>query len=511
VTQSNPTSTLPPPPTATPVAGGVTVFVPPEAARRPGREARAVLVGGRAADGRESSGRERGTDAARKQGRKAPGGGAARRSKTGLDTTRDNAAALDPAPPECGFEAVLAGLTVQPIPVPDGPETDFKPILPRLPRPLRAKGVVVTETAPAPFGDPRIGQSRSRTEVKRQMVFRLKAARGQTGSAELDGLMGHVAWKLDTCGSAPLPTAERVTLKAGEVDGRETRHLSGVLHCNRVLCPTCSAFITARRIEQLKPLAEQNADAGEHVFLTLTMRHRMGVQWGSLNRAVKAAWRSVAKRRRFGSSVLGGVRQDESTWGENGHHFHVHVLLTLAPGVNAAEFAQWFREAFEKVAQEGGRTCDWKDEWWSVVAKDRLASAVAYTQKAGGGLDHLLGAELLAGWAKHGSRLWDLPPDVYAEVWKESKRNRWFSSFGIWKCTKAEELEDEETLEAEREQTGQEERSVPVATWKLVPPNWLDWLVGVVLNRDVPRAEALRFWDTFWAAFAQTDTPTPSG
>jgi hypothetical protein len=366
---------------------------------------------------------------------------------------------------------------------------------------VRAKGVVVTETAPAPFGDPRIGQSRSRTEMKRQMVFRLKAARGQTGSAELDGLMGHVSWKLDTCGSAPLPTADRVTLKAGEVDGRETRHLSGVLHCNRVLCPTCSAFITARRIEQLKPLAEQNVDAGEHVFLTLTMRHRMGVQWGSLNRAVKAAWRSVAKRRRFGSSVLGGVRQDESTWGENGHHFHVHVLLTLAPGVNAAEFAQWFREAFEKVAQEGGRTCDWKDEWWSVVAKDRLASAVAYTQKAGGGLDHLLGAELLAGWAKHGARLWDLPPDVYAEVWKESKRNRWFSSFGIWKCTKAEELEDEETLDAERAQTGQEERSVPVATWKLVPPNWLDWLVGVVLNRAVPRAEALRFWDTFWAAF----------
>jgi hypothetical protein len=347
--------------------------------------------------------------------------------------------------------------------------------------------------------------------MKRQMVFRLKQARGKTGSAELDALMGHVAWKLDTCGSAPLKTADKVTLKVGQTDGRETRHLSGVLHCNRSLCPTCSAFITARRIEELKPLAEKNANAGQHMFLTLTMRHRLGVEWGSLNRAVKLGWRRVSKQRRFAQLVIGGIRQDESTWGPNGHHFHVHVLLTLTHGSEPAQFAAWFREAFEKVAAEGGRTCDWKDEWWSLVAPERLSSAVAYTQKAGGGLDHLLGAELLAGWAKHGSRLWDLPPDVYAEVWRESKRNRWFSSFGIWKSKKAEELEDEETLDAEREQAGQEERAVPVTTWKLVPPDWLDWLLGVVLNREVPRAEALRFWDTFWAAFAQTDLPAPSG
>jgi REP element-mobilizing transposase RayT len=302
-----------------------------------------------------------------------------------------------------------------------------------------------------------------------------------------------------------------VTLKVGEVDGRETRHLSGVIHCNRVMCPTCAAFVTARRLDLLRPLAERNAQAGHHVFLTLTMRHRLGVEWADLRNSVKSAWRRVFKRRRFAESVLGGVRQDESTWGENGHHFHIHVLLTLDPTVVPAEFAQWFREAFEKVAQESGRTCDWKDEWWSLVSPDRLAATVGYTQKAGEGLDHLVGAELLGGWAKHGSRLWDLPPDVYAEVWRASMRNRWFSSFGIWKSEKAEELEDEETLEADREQVGQEERSIPVRTWKLVPSDWLDWLLGVVLNREVPRAEALRHWDVFWAAFAQTDTPTPSG
>ncbi len=497
-------TTRPPPPTIT-VGGGMSVFVPPDlsAARRPGRQARAVLVRGREVDGRQALGREMETVAARQQGRGAPGGAAARRSETGLDNHRDKVA--KPASvPEFTSEA-LGHKSRKPRP--GAVTVDFGSST-RRGGLARAKGRRSSSVAPAPGGFEEVVRSPSRTEQKRQLVHRLRQVAHESGP-ELAALLGRVAWKLSTCGSSAIPTTDpgaKIALKM-RPDGTG-RHFSGVMHCNRVLCPCCSAYIVAGRLEQLLPLVAQNKDKGRHVFLTLTLRHHMGVEWAELASALKASWKEMLQQRRFRDSVQGGVRQDETTWGQHGHHFHSHIVLTLQEGIDPSDFTTWFQARFAQAATRRERTCEWREGWWSEVSADRLVDAVAYTQKPGGGLEHLIGAELLAGGAKAGSRPWDLPDDVYAEVWRASKGHRWFSSFGIWRLRKDDEQKTDEQVAAEtREATGEEVRSVPVVDWKRLTPTQADLLQGLVLNPRLAREQVLRAWDCFWLALGQSSGP----
>jgi hypothetical protein len=326
----------------------------------------------------------------------------------------------------------------------------------------------------------------------------------------MGALLGRAAWKLATCGSSAIPVEGddgKVALKM-KSDGT-ARHFSGVMHCNRVLCPCCSAYIVAGRLEQLRPLVQENKDAGRHLFLTLTLRHHMGVRWNDLASALKGAWRELLQQRRFRESVQGGIRQDETTWGQHGHHFHSHIVLTLEEGIDPSDFTTWFQARFAQAATSRDRTCEWRDGWWSEVSPERLVDAVAYTQKPGGGLQHLIGAEMLAGGAKAGSRPWDLPDDVYAEVWRDSRGHRWFSSFGIWRLRKDDEKKTDEEVAADaRQATGEEVRSVPLSQWKRLTPTQADLLQGLVLNPHLSREQALRAWDCFWVALGQSLGPS---
>jgi hypothetical protein len=494
---------MPPPPPTTTVAGGVNFLVPPGAARRPGRQARAVADSGRAVEGRQHVDRERGTVAARKQGRSAPSGAAASRPEVGLDNHRDKVAkpalALDVPSEAAGPKSRKTR--------PGGVTADSGSTARRGGR-ARAKGRRSSSVAPAPGGVEEVVRSPSRTEQKRQLVHRLRSVAHESGP-EMAALLGRVAWKLSTCGSSAIPTTDpgaKIGLKM-RPDGTG-RHLSGVMHCNRVLCPCCSAYIVAGRLEQLRPLVEENKDKGRHLFLTLTLRHHMGVEWGELASALKASWKELLQQRRFRESVQGGIRQDETTWGQHGHHFHSHIVLTLEEGIDPSDFTTWFQARFAQAATRRERTCEWREGWWSEVSPDRLVDAVAYTQKPGGGLEHLIGAELLAGGTKGGSRPWDLPDDVYAEVWRASKGHRWFSSFGIWRLRKDDEKKTDEQVAAEtREATGEEVRSVPVSEWKRLSPTQADLLQGLVLNPRLAREQALRAWDCFWLVLGQSSGP----
>jgi hypothetical protein len=376
---------------------------------------------------------------------------------------------------------------------------------------VRAKGIRARGRAPAPGGVDSIATSPSRRELKRQLVYRLREAAHQA-SPEMAALLGRVAWRLSTCGSAPIPTTDpEATIGLRMREDGTGRHYRGVMHCNRILCPCCSAFIRAMRMEQLKPLIEANRHAGRHIFVTLTLRHHLGVLWDELAADIKGSWKQVQQTTVFRRTVRGGVRQDETTWGLHGHHFHSHLLLTVLEDLDPEQFATWFRERFESAATKRGRTCDWQEGWWSEVAPGNLSEVLAYGSKSGGTLEHLIGAELLASGEKAGSRPWDLPEDVYAEVWRDSKRHRWFSAFGIWRLNREDEAKTEEQLAEEgREATGQEVRSVLVADYKRLTPAQNELLEGVVFDPRRGRDAVLRAWDTFWTVFHE-DVPGPSG
>lgn len=95
---------------------------------------------------------------------------------------------------------------------------------------------------------------------------------------------------------------------------------------------------------------------GEVAMVTLTMRHHRGEPLEGLWRTMSKAWGRVtsgkqwtAERGHYG--LAGYARAVEVTWGRNGWHPHLHVLLFLAADTTASDvaalhsgmFARWQR------------------------------------------------------------------------------------------------------------------------------------------------------------------------
>lgn len=100
-------------------------------------------------------------------------------------------------------------------------------------------------------------------------------------------------------------------------------------------CPICAAKISERRrMELVGALACAKAQ-GLHVkLLTLTVPHGMGDDVTALLEGIKKAWRSTTSNRdgkalRKLLGVKGTIRALEVTYGQNGFHPHLHVLLFL--------------------------------------------------------------------------------------------------------------------------------------------------------------------------------------
>lgn len=122
--------------------------------------------------------------------------------------------------------------------------------------------------------------------------------------------------------------------------------------------PVCSRKIAARRsVEIGSGLLEWERQGGALVMVTLTMRHHAGHRLRQELDALFPAWRRVNGSRvwrkwldRLGSP--GMVRVVEVTWGANGWHAHLHVVLLVAGSTSAADvvalrdwlFPKWGRE-----------------------------------------------------------------------------------------------------------------------------------------------------------------------
>ena len=152
------------------------------------------------------------------------------------------------------------------------------------------------------------------------------------------------------CGISRLPQwgpiaegAERERVAYVDVMTRETvkgkrAHFHGTLRCGSPFtCPTCSATLrTARADDVVTSVKYWRSEGGTVELLTLTMRHGLGDDLHSLNRARQAAWRKCTqgeswKRLAARLGVVHYVRGTDDTYGAHGWHPHFHALLFTKP------------------------------------------------------------------------------------------------------------------------------------------------------------------------------------
>ncbi|WP_344098564.1 protein rep, partial [Nocardiopsis tropica] len=142
------------------------------------------------------------------------------------------------------------------------------------------------------------------------------------------------------CGRGAVDSAAGVTIRT---KGKKA-FVSGIVRCSKIwLDPVCSAKIRATRAEEISAaLVRHIQEGGTAYMVTLTLqhhkRHKLADLLDSLGDAWKALlsgsqWAGDPKRGRKGErarmGVLGFVRSIEATYGENGWHPHIHVILLL--------------------------------------------------------------------------------------------------------------------------------------------------------------------------------------
>lgn len=138
----------------------------------------------------------------------------------------------------------------------------------------------------------------------------------------------------------------------------DTVSLAAVQFCGSPwVCPDCSRVIRARRADTLSTVAGAHcASGGALSMATLTVRHNLHQSLSLLLDAVSSGWTAVrngvAWRRDFAElGLVGYVRALEVTYGANGWHPHLHVLLfwdrpvgdATVEHVQGALLASWSR------------------------------------------------------------------------------------------------------------------------------------------------------------------------
>lgn len=154
-------------------------------------------------------------------------------------------------------------------------------------------------------------------------------------------------------------------------DGRA--HFSGTRRCGSIWsCPVCSAVIRPTRAAEIAQAVTAHQEAGGSVvFLTLTLRHnKKDALTGTLDTALDG-WRQLVKGRWWNGktgvksrySIEGYIRAVEVTYGDNGWHPHVHVLLFTGRELSDVEVAglgddfhdRWAAIAHKKTGKQPSR------------------------------------------------------------------------------------------------------------------------------------------------------------
>jgi hypothetical protein len=239
--------------------------------------------------------------------------------------------------------------------------------------------------------------------------------------------------------------------------------------CRSKVCPWCAAGVRAERAELLGAVMARRvevADAAERLyhptrspraarrllFVTLTLRGRVGRSWGDTEAELTSSWRTVARSRAWARAVEGGYWARETTRKGPSWHVHMHVLVELSPGQTATRFKRWLKGAWV-TATGGSHVVDvrpWR--WWEssqlaleltnteVKAQAAVGEVGGFARAAPGARRERLAEYMAKGSGTHtrggGARL--RHPDWLAEWALGESGRRDHAYFGAWAATRRE-------------------------------------------------------------------------
>jgi hypothetical protein len=173
------------------------------------------------------------------------------------------------------------------------------------------------------------------------------------------------------CGILPVERAtEHPWIQLHTERGVRRARWHGLMACGHVwTCPVCSSAKRSKRVETLS--AAVRGMRGRWQMLTITLRHRQGMRLKDLLRGMMAAWRKCRQggriQRVWTARVTASARATEITFGDNGWHPHLHVLLRTSAWDEDETDALRVRWQ-EAIRAELGEHCTPNDEralWWS--------------------------------------------------------------------------------------------------------------------------------------------------
>jgi len=120
----------------------------------------------------------------------------------------------------------------------------------------------------------------------------------------------------------------------------------GLMVCGSVwVCPVCAAKISERRRAELKTAFDVHLQQGGHcTMVTLTFSHSSRDKLDDLLLSLGKATQMFSRGKRFDNfrreiGLIGRIRAFEITYGQNGWHPHIHLLL-----MHSKEIDPWDRE-----------------------------------------------------------------------------------------------------------------------------------------------------------------------
>ncbi|MFG2776215.1 protein rep, partial [Streptomyces sp. NPDC048350] len=310
--------------------------------------------------------------------------------------------------------------------------------------------------------------------------------------------------RLTACGKVLAHDSEKVTLKLSP-DG--VAYAAGLCVCANIwLCPVCSAKIRAGRADEIaRGVAAHILSGGSSWMVTFTVRHARDHALAELLNALNDAFRRLgngkaAQGETTRTGKVGTINAREITYGRNGWHPHLHVIVLFEAEPKPEALMQmmtrwqriWLRwsekHGFPANAQNGVK-------WDRVVTAKGAGEYIAKAQDSG---KHI-GNEVARGDLKKG-KLGSLTPfelveyfgktgDLAAvDLWHEyEKATKGKAAISWSRGLKARLLGDEtdptdEDL-AGAEQHGTEVAELPEASWKTIVRHGIEAEVFEAIER----------------------------
>ena len=119
------------------------------------------------------------------------------------------------------------------------------------------------------------------------------------------------------------------------------------------VCPVCAAgIVRTRRAEVEEAVAWWRAKGGEVRMVSVTVRHHAGMNLLALRKGLSAAWRSLQQSKtwravRENRGIEHFIKCHEVTFGVNGWHPHLHMMVFERKGAKIDDCLKTLRAAWE--------------------------------------------------------------------------------------------------------------------------------------------------------------------